>query len=183
MPLTIYFTIYLTIYLTMSLTIPLIIELYICALGAIYWLSLRAPQVIALSVTTALLSASTSPQSFIEHATAAPTLELTRDDRRGERLDHGTSSAPKRSSSPRCWVGVIDQINPPWISVAGEYGEELELSLDRAYPEVQEGDWVIYWDESQRLEPLRSREAQRETERLRREVYRLLSQPYGDLSI
>ena len=63
---------------------------------------------------------------------------------------------------PRCWVGVVDQINPPWIKVIGEQGETLELPLDRVYKSVREGHWVIYWSRTKRLEHLDSEESRRE---------------------
>ena len=47
-------------------------------------------------------------------------------------------------SPPRCWIGVIDQITPPWLSVAGEHGETLLLSLDKSYSGAKEGDWVMF---------------------------------------
>lgn len=56
----------------------------------------------------------------------------------------------------RCWVGVIDHINPPWISVSKESGEEVLISLDESYPQAREGHWVIYWERQERLERLDS---------------------------
>ena len=72
------------------------------------------------------------------------------------------------TARPRCWIGVIDQINPPWVVVSGEHDEEVILSLQRVYSGVKEGDWVMYWTATQRLEPLKSPSAQRETQRLKK---------------
>ena len=36
-----------------------------------------------------------------------------------------TLSASVLSSFPRCWVGVVDQIDPPWVSIVGERGERV----------------------------------------------------------
>ena len=74
---------------------------------------------------------------------------------------------------PRCWIGVIAQINPPWVIVSGEYDEEVILSLQQIYPEVKEGDWVIYWTTTHRVEPLRSTFAQFETQRLKQLIDQL----------
>lgn len=65
----------------------------------------------------------------------------------------------------RCWVGVIDQINPPWVKVVGESGDTLQLHLDQAYPNIKAGDWVIYWTQQKVLEHLVSPGSQKETER------------------
>jgi hypothetical protein len=54
----------------------------------------------------------------------------------------------------RCWIGVIDQINPPWVNVVGERGEELHIGLDHVYPQAKAGDWVIYWTQQGVLESL-----------------------------
>ena len=59
-------------------------------------------------------------------------------------------------AAPRCWIGVIDQINPPWVNVSGEHQERLTLHIDQVYEGAQEGDWVIYWVTIQRLEELKS---------------------------
>ena len=60
------------------------------------------------------------------------------------------------SAEPRCWVGVIDHIDPPWLLVVGESSEEVTLSLDQAYADAKEGDWVIYWRKPHKIERLRS---------------------------
>jgi hypothetical protein len=54
----------------------------------------------------------------------------------------------------RCWIGVIDQINPPWVNVVGERGEELHIGLDQVYTQAKAGDWVIYWTHQRVLESL-----------------------------
>ena len=60
------------------------------------------------------------------------------------------------------WVGVIDQLNPPWISICGERGEYIErplssvdLGKDRALVKVKEGQWVVYWTRTGLIEPIR----------------------------
>ena len=76
------------------------------------------------------------------------------------------STARYASAKPRCWVGVIDQINPPWVIVSGEYDEEAVISLQQVYTDAEEGDWVIYWTGDQRLEKLTSSQAYQENQRL-----------------
>ena len=76
------------------------------------------------------------------------------------------STARCASAKPRCWVGVIDQINPPWVIVSGEYDEEVVISLQQVYTDAEEGDWVIYWTGDQRLEKLTSSHADQENQRL-----------------
>ena len=76
------------------------------------------------------------------------------------------STALCASANPRCWVGVIDQINPPWVVVSGEYDEEAVISLQQVYTDAEEGDWVIYWTHDQRLEKLTSSHAYQENQRL-----------------
>ncbi|MAD60769.1 MAG: hypothetical protein CMH49_04520 [Myxococcales bacterium] len=56
----------------------------------------------------------------------------------------------------RCWIGVIDQINPPWVVISKESGEQIEVPLGESEPNAQEGDWVIYWTKQKRLERLDS---------------------------
>jgi hypothetical protein len=73
----------------------------------------------------------------------------------------------------RCWIGVVDQIDPPWISVVGERGESVMLSINRAYLGVKEGDWVVYWSAAQRLERLRSPLSSQSSKDLQRMLERL----------
>ena len=80
-------------------------------------------------------------------------------------------------------MGVIDQINPPWISVVGERGEVASVSVDHAYPGAQEGDWVLYWTRTRMLEPLTSSETLRERERLRDELLKLYDESTGELTL
>ena len=80
-------------------------------------------------------------------------------------------------SPPRCWIGVIDQITPPWLSVAGEHGETLLLSLDKSYSGAKEGDWVIYWTQQKALQRLDSPFSRAETEALRRLLRESLFSP------
>ena len=81
------------------------------------------------------------------------------------------------SLSPRCWIGVIDQIDPPWVSVIGERGEHIHLSIDRGYPDIQEGDWVIYWTQQNALEQINSPQSRTENKRLKSSMNSLLSPP------
>ena len=60
------------------------------------------------------------------------------------------------------WVGVIDQLNPTWISICGERGEYIErpissvdLGKDSALVKVREGQWVVYWTRTGLIEPIR----------------------------
>ena len=71
------------------------------------------------------------------------------------------------SSTPqiRCWIGVIDQINPPWMIISKESGEQIEVPLGESEPNAQEGDWVIYWTKQKRLERLDSFGSQTESKR------------------
>ena len=86
------------------------------------------------------------------------------------------------SATPRCWIGVIDQINPPWIMISGEYDEEVIVSLQHAYTDAEEGDWVIYWTESQRIEEIKSPHTHREIQRLK-SLSRSLDQRSHDLDL
>ena len=65
--------------------------------------------------------------------------------------------------SLRSWVGVVDQVNPPWVQVVSESGNTLQLHLDQTYPSVKAGDWVIYWSQQKVLELLDSPASRRET--------------------
>lgn len=78
---------------------------------------------------------------------------------------------------PRCWIGVIDQINPPWVSIIGEHDEEAVISLQRVYASAAEGDWVVYWIDDQRLELFRSTQTQAEHRRLKLLSDILLNEP------
>ena len=133
----------------------LLLKLYLSALDLIYHSS-SVLFFLGMSALIISLSASSTP-----HATP--------------RLNSRSSTAALAllKERPRCWVGVIDQINPPWVSVQGERGEELTLRLDQAYPEAREGDWVIYWVGAAHLERLRSAGALRERARLKRDVQEL----------
>ena len=60
------------------------------------------------------------------------------------------------------WVGVIDQLNPPWITICGERGEYVERplsSLDSgkksALVNIKEGHWVVYWTRTGLIEPIK----------------------------
>ena len=78
---------------------------------------------------------------------------------------------------PRCWIGVIDQINPPWVFITGEYDEEAVLSLQQVYASAAEGDWVVYWVNDQRLDLFKSPQTQAEKHRLRVLTDALLNTP------
>ena len=65
----------------------------------------------------------------------------------------------------RCWIGVIDQINPPWIIISKESGDQIEVPLGESEPNAQEGDWVIYWIKQKRIERLDSFGSRTESKR------------------
>lgn len=69
-------------------------------------------------------------------------------------------------ATPRCWIGVIDKINPPWMVITGEYHEEAIISIQETYADLAEGDWVIYWTRQHRIEKLISLGTQLEMKRL-----------------
>lgn len=60
------------------------------------------------------------------------------------------------SSSVRCWIGIVDQINPPWLIISKESNEQIEIPLAESEAPIKEGDWVIYWTQQKRLERLDS---------------------------
>ena len=60
------------------------------------------------------------------------------------------------SSSVRCWIGIVDQINPPWLVISKESNEQIEIPLAEGETLIKEGDWVIYWTQQKRLERLDS---------------------------
>ena len=60
------------------------------------------------------------------------------------------------SSSLRCWIGIVDQINPPWLIISKESNEQIEIPLAESEAPIKEGDWVIYWTQQKRLERLDS---------------------------
>ena len=82
-----------------------------------------------------------------------------------------------QSTLPRCWVGVVDQINPPWVTVIGEQGERVELSVEQTYQNIKEGDWVLYWSRVNRLEHIDSLYSQGETDEQERVFKSLLIFP------
>ncbi len=65
----------------------------------------------------------------------------------------------------RCWLGVIDQINPPWVTITKETGGLVELPLEELDHYAKEGDWVIYWSNQKRLELLNSKGSRMENKR------------------
>lgn len=144
-------------------------ERYIDALSALYWLSLRIPTILSLSMIAVTVTASATPPR-LTLPPPSPSIRATRAEPRSLRL-------------ARCWIGVIDQINPPWISVVGERGEVANVSLDHAYSEAREGDWVIYWTRTSTLEPLQSSEALREREHLRSDLLELYDEPTVELTL
>ena len=60
------------------------------------------------------------------------------------------------SSSIRCWIGIVDQVNPPWLIISKESNEQIEIPLAESEAPIKEGDWVIYWTQQKRLERLDS---------------------------
>ena len=81
------------------------------------------------------------------------------------------------SPLPRCWVGVVDQINPPWVIVLGEQGEKAHVSVEQTYHNIKEGDWVIYWSRTHRLEHIDSMHSRDETAEQERLLQSLFSLP------
>lgn len=81
------------------------------------------------------------------------------------------------SSSIRCWIGVIDQINPPWLVISRESGEQVELPLAESDPQVREGDWVIYWTQQKRVERLNSLGSRMESKRNQQWLNLLIQSP------
>ena len=55
------------------------------------------------------------------------------------------------SSYVRCWIGIVDQINPPWLVISKESNEQVEIPLAEGVDLIKEGDWVIYWTQQKRL--------------------------------
>ena len=47
-------------------------------------------------------------------------------------------------SHPSIHLGVIDQIDPPWLVVMNELGETFYVSLSLSKTVLKEGQWVIY---------------------------------------
>ena len=47
-------------------------------------------------------------------------------------------------SHPSIHLGVIDQIDPPWLVVINELGETFYVSLSLSKTVLKEGQWVIY---------------------------------------
>ena len=144
-------------------------ERYVDALSALYWLSLRIPTILALSMITVTITASAAPPRSL-----SPISSLS---------VRATRAEPRSLSLARCWVGVIDQINPPWISVVGERGEAVSVSVDHAYPEAREGDWVLYWTRTHTLESLQSAETLRERERLKSDLLELYDESTLELTL
>ena len=54
------------------------------------------------------------------------------------------------------WVGLIEQINPPWIIISGEYRESVQLQMSNTQATLKEGDWVIYFPRSKHIMPIKS---------------------------
>jgi hypothetical protein len=52
------------------------------------------------------------------------------------------------------WIGVIDQINPPWIIIEGERGERAIMPMSSSSVSVTEGQWVVVWVRAGRIEPV-----------------------------
>lgn len=62
----------------------------------------------------------------------------------------------------QCVIAVVDQINPPWISLHTEGGEEMTVHARIAPKDIREGEWVLYWKRTQILERLSSRQTHQE---------------------
>ena len=67
------------------------------------------------------------------------------------------------SSYVRCWIGIVDQINPPWLVISKESNEQVEIPLAEGVDLIKEGDWVIYWTQQKRLERLNTQGSRMES--------------------
>ena len=81
------------------------------------------------------------------------------------------------TSSVRCWIGVVDQINPPWLVISKEPNEQISIHLEEGYMSIREGDWVIYWTHQKRLERLDSSGSRMENKH-QQHLIDMLIQPY-----
>ena len=70
------------------------------------------------------------------------------------------SARSKTTQKKRVYIGVIDQIDPPWIVMMSESGSLFYIDFATLYPPFKEGQWVIYFPLSptkdQTLYPLTS---------------------------
>jgi hypothetical protein len=64
------------------------------------------------------------------------------------------------------WIGLIEQINPPWITISGEYKESVQLQMSNTHTALKEGDWVIYFPHSKHIMPIKSDQFQHLTREL-----------------
>ena len=69
---------------------------------------------------------------------------------------HNSRGEISSISEPKAeaWVGVIDQINPPWVIIEGERGERAVMPMRSTSTSLIEGQWVVVWVRAGRIEPL-----------------------------
>lgn len=79
--------------------------------------------------------------------------------------------------APRCWIGIVDRVEPPWLVIVGEREEQVKISLAHSYPETREGDWVIYWTQQGIVERIDSPYSRAETEAQRQLMRSLFELP------
>ena len=49
------------------------------------------------------------------------------------------------------WVGLVDQINPPWMTISGEYQQSVTIRMTTQHQKLREGSWVIYLPHSKEV--------------------------------
>lgn len=81
-------------------------------------------------------------------------------------LSHCTILMAQPFNKVWAWVGLIEQINPPWITISGEYKESVQLQMSNMHTALKEGDWVIYFPHSKHIIPIKSDQFQHLTREL-----------------
>ena len=42
------------------------------------------------------------------------------------------------------WVGLVDQINPPWMTISGEYQQSVTIRMTAQHQKLREGSLYAY---------------------------------------
>ena len=61
----------------------------------------------------------------------------------GIHIKEGSTKVPSISKQS-IYLGMVDQIDPPWIVIVSEAGPTFYLSTPLSYSSLKEGEWVIY---------------------------------------
>ena len=61
----------------------------------------------------------------------------------GIHIKEGSAKVPALSKQS-IYLGMVDQIDPPWIVIVSEAGPTFYLSTPLSYSSLKEGEWVIY---------------------------------------